>query len=97
MLEWTISLVYILYVASFVIDFLPAVHSKNHLFPPFSAATNEMEENPVRGENASGGPLYTNDDYSGQSADSQAPIRDVEQGVGPYYDSRGNLTPSRNF
>lgn len=58
-LEWTISLVYIFYVLSFVLDFLPAVrtkHSENR-FPTIE----ELRHADHNGPSASGGPVFTED------------------------------------
>jgi len=62
-LEWIISLIYIFYVWSFIIDFLPATHTrhKNDRFgPPRRAKDDENAMETQQGGNMLGGPVYTN-------------------------------------
>ncbi|KAH9825389.1 SFK1-like membrane protein [Teratosphaeria destructans] len=62
-LEWTISLVYIFYVWSFIIDFLPATHTRNkqdRFLPPKRRADDEMAMNTEMAGNMTGGPVYSN-------------------------------------
>ncbi|KAG9545973.1 putative FK506 suppressor Sfk1, partial [Aureobasidium melanogenum] len=73
-LEWTISLIYIIYVGHYFMDFLPAVHSKNHLFP----SVEEMMEN-GNGPSYSGGPTFS----ESASYASQNPMRANGQPVEP--------------
>lgn len=58
-LEWVIALIYILYVASFTLDFLPAVHTKHDRFPTREEMHAAMEQG--NGPSYSGGPTYTDD------------------------------------
>ncbi|KAL1304892.1 hypothetical protein AAFC00_003810 [Neodothiora populina] len=85
-LEWTVSLIYIFYVGSFVMDFLPAVHSKHNRFPSI-----EMGPNDVNGPSVSGGPVYAET----SSYDSRLPM----QQTGGFYSAsnENSVAPSRNF
>jgi hypothetical protein len=64
-LEWTISLVYIFYVWSFFIDFLPAVKTKDPEdrfaapHPKVRRQDDEEAELTERNGNLMGGPVYT--------------------------------------
>lgn len=94
-LEWTISLIYIFYVATFAMDFLPAIHSKHHRFPPVTnqAAMEQGEPN----ESVTGGPVYS-ESYSNGSNASTQPM----QQTGRYYPPTNGVpkepvAPSRNF
>lgn len=73
-LEWTISLIYIIYVGHYFMDFLPAVHSKNHLFP----SVEEMMEH-GNGPSYSGGPTFS----ESASYASENPMRANGQTVEP--------------
>ncbi|KAF1355392.1 Frag1/DRAM/Sfk1 family-domain-containing protein [Delphinella strobiligena] len=99
-LEWTIALFFILYVLSYVIDFLPAVHSKHNLFPAIEA---EMGEGDVNGPSNSGGPVYA-ETYSNTSYGSNEPMQQITGGRHyPPYNTQAPLTvetnvpASRNF
>jgi len=84
-LEWIVALVYILFVASFVMDFLPAVHSKHHRFP----TVQEIEEAQAQGiPSASGGPTYSNEASSYGSAQPMAE-------AGRYYGGHSNVPGTR--
>lgn len=65
-LEWVIALIYILFVASFILDFLPAMHTKHDRFPTLEEMHAAMEEG--NGPSYSGGPTYTDNHsvHSGQ-------------------------------
>lgn len=65
-LEWVIALIYILFVASFTLDFLPAVHTKHDRFPTREEMHAAMEQG--NGPSYSGGPTYPDDHsvHSGQ-------------------------------
>lgn len=60
-LEWTISLIYIFYVWSFIFDFLPAIRTKHRdsRFPPVRRADDEMAMHTQAEGNTLGGPVYT--------------------------------------
>jgi len=61
-LEWTVSLVYIFYIFSFIIDFLPATRTrhKNDRFPaPLRKQDDEMAMRTEAGGNMMGGPVYS--------------------------------------
>ncbi|KAK3070453.1 hypothetical protein LTR53_010440 [Teratosphaeriaceae sp. CCFEE 6253] len=103
-LEWIICLVYIFYVWSFIIDFLPAVHTKrpDHRFPAVRRADDEMAMTTETGGNSLGGPVYTADGYGGSgvqgdsaSYGSQQPMAET----GRYYppQQQVNVPASRNF
>jgi len=83
-LEWVISLVYILFVASFVMDFIPAVKSKHNRFPT-KEEMRQLHAQPVSGEpngpSVSGGPTYSE------------PHSDRPSNVGTY-DSSAPLDPN---
>ena len=89
-LEWIIALIYILYVASFVMDFVPAVKTKHHRFP----GVDEIEGGGQQGHDVdmSGGPAYsTNGSYSNEQQMS-------DQQAGIYYSPpQGPVPTSRNF
>lgn len=62
-LEWTISLIFIFYMWSFIIDFLPAIHTR-HKQDRFGAAhfRNSDDEKAMQTQeagNINGGPVYT--------------------------------------
>ena len=88
-LEWTVSLIFIFYIWSFIIDFLPAVHTR-HKEDRFGAHVRRADDKEAAmhetGGNMMGGPVYTN---GGQAANasyhSQAPTLN------------GGNGPSRNF
>jgi hypothetical protein len=76
--EWIISLVYIFYVWSFIIDFLPATQTrrKEDRFPPVRRGDDpEAGRTQVIGS-ASGGPVYSNGGHSGVASSyrSQQPM-----------------------
>jgi hypothetical protein len=78
-LEWTVSLIYIFYVWSFIIDFLPATRTKHHSnrFPPVRREDDEMAMSTQAAGNMTGGPVYSNGGYrngDSESYGSQQPI-----------------------
>ncbi|KAK4943944.1 hypothetical protein LTR66_000288 [Elasticomyces elasticus] len=105
-LEWVIALIYFLYVISFILDFLPAIHTKHHRFAPMSVdQAQEMGEDP-NAISATGGPVYssggtnayTNGGYANgygngdqASYGSTAPMQQHEHG-GRYYPDRQAIT-----
>lgn len=101
-LEWIIALIYICYVASFIMDFIPAVHSKHHRFP----TVEEIEQGRAEGlPSVTGGPTYSHETSSYGSAQ---PMAEANGGPGRYYGggsnvqgtrapAEANVTPSRNF
>ncbi|SMR57544.1 unnamed protein product [Zymoseptoria tritici ST99CH_3D1] len=68
-LEWTISLVYIFYVWSFFIDFLPAVKTKDpedrYVHPKVLAEHDVNRASTEQGGNLMGGPVYTSGGVGG--------------------------------
>ena len=58
-LEWVVALVYILFVASFAMDFIPAVHSKHNRFPTVQSRDREMGMANNTNASVSGGPVFT--------------------------------------
>jgi hypothetical protein len=96
--EWVISLVYIFYVWSFVIDFLPATRTRNksdRFGPPLRAKDDEMAMQTQEGGNYMGGPVYTSGAYQNDAASygSAAPMAESN---GRLYQAPG-ATPARNF
>ncbi|KAK4995879.1 hypothetical protein LTR66_004389 [Elasticomyces elasticus] len=105
-LEWVIALIYFLYVISFILDFLPAIHTKHHRFAPMSVdQAQEMGEDP-NAISATGGPVYssggtnayTNGGYANgygngdqASYGSTASMQQHEHG-GRYYPDRQAIT-----
>jgi len=59
--EWIISLVFIFYVWSFIIDFLPATRTRHrdHRFPPVRKGVDEKAADTEAGGNMFGGPVYS--------------------------------------
>jgi hypothetical protein len=74
-LEWVISLIYIIYQAHYAMDFFPAVHSKDNRFPSVA----EMIEQGGNGPSYSGGPTFS----ESASYASENPIRANGQTVEP--------------
>jgi len=96
-LEWTISLIYIFYVWSFVIDFLPAVRTRHieDRFPPIRRNDDEMAMRTQAEGNMLGGPVYSRGGHNGHygggddgSYHSEEPI--VE--AGRYYQPQQQTT-----
>jgi hypothetical protein len=61
-LEWIVSLIYIFYVWSFIIDFLPMSRTRNkqdRFGPPIRAQDDEMAMNTQAAGNNLGGPVYS--------------------------------------
>ncbi|CAK3850212.1 SFK1-like membrane [Lecanosticta acicola] len=86
-LEWTISLIYIFYIWSFIIDFLPATrtrHKGDRYAPPLRKQDDEMAMGTQTEGNMMGGPVY--------SSGGTYP----DQGVNGAAD-HGNTGASRNF
>lgn len=61
-LEWIVALVYIFYVWSFILDFLPAVNTrpKDNRFPPLRKRDDPEAQHTQEMGNVNGGPVYTN-------------------------------------
>ncbi|KAK4561079.1 hypothetical protein LTR86_005034 [Recurvomyces mirabilis] len=99
-LEWIISLIYICYVWSFIIDFLPAVHTKHkedRFLPPHRREDDEMAMNTQAAGNMTGGPVYSNGGYQHGETDSYGSQQPVAQ-RGLYNPPQsGVVAPSRNF
>ncbi|TKA72792.1 hypothetical protein B0A55_07326 [Friedmanniomyces simplex] len=102
-LEWIVALIYILYVWSFIIDFLPAVHTKPHdnRFPPVRRDDDEMAMNTQAQGTLTGGPVYSSGGYEHghqgetDSYGSQQPMADNGGLYNP--PQQGVVAPSRNF
>ncbi|EME39637.1 hypothetical protein DOTSEDRAFT_56957 [Dothistroma septosporum NZE10] len=100
-LEWTISLIYILYIWSFIIDFLPATRTKHKSdrFPlPLRKQDDEMAMNTEVGGNMMGGPVYTSGGQypdQGVNGNMQQPVREG-QDLYPTH-GRTNVGASQNF
>ena len=96
-LEWVISLVYIFYQWSFIIDFLPATRTKNksdRYLPPVKRGDDEMAMNTEAGGNMMGGPVYTSGGTNGTAAEpAYANAAYGEQNGGRHYAP----TSSANF
>lgn len=60
--EWVVSLVFIFYMWSFIIDFLPATRTRHvdDRFPPVRKQDDEMAMSTQAGGNMMGGPVYSN-------------------------------------
>ncbi|QIW97135.1 hypothetical protein AMS68_002653 [Peltaster fructicola] len=88
-LEWTISLIFIFYMLSFIIDFLPATRTR-HMedrfgLPHMRGDDDEKAMQTQASGNMMGGPVYSNGGHYGENG-HQAPAQDA----------RYNTT-SRNF
>lgn len=94
--EWVISLIYIFYIFSFIIDFLPATrtrHAEDRFgLPHVRADDDEMAMRTQADGNMMGGPVYTNGGHYAGGADSASHGSQV-----PMTDERGYNQPSRNF
>ena len=92
--EWVVSLIYILFVWSFIIDFLPATHTRRpeNRFPKVRRNNDEEAQKTQEMGNLTGGPVYSDGGHSGgdSSYRSQQPMND-----GIYYEPPSQ--PSRNF
>lgn len=101
-LEWIISLFYIFYQWSFIIDFLPATRTKNkgdRYLPPVKRGDDEMAMNTEAGGNMMGGPVYTSGGTNGTAA---APAYENAQyggepNGGRYYPPTSTAPSSTNF
>ena len=69
--EWVIALIYIFYVASFAMDFIPALFSKRERFPTIEEIQNEVAQ--INGPSVSGGPTFA-DVQARNSEASTAPL-----------------------
>lgn len=69
-LEWTIALIFIFYVWSYVVDFLPALRSKHDRFPAAHKGASEDA-----GVNELGGPVFTDGGHN--QANSAHPLETV--------------------
>lgn len=98
-LEWTISLIYIFYIWSFIIDFLPAVktrHKHNRFPAPLRKQDDEMAMNTEAQGNMMGGPVYTSGGQTqdeGVNGNMQQPVREGQD----LYPARLNGGASQNF
>jgi uncharacterized membrane protein YhaH (DUF805 family) len=91
-IEWIVALVYIIYVWSFIIDFLPATHTRQpeNRFPVVKR-NHDPEAGMTQAQgNMTGGPVYSTGGRSAgaSSYGSQQPMADA---------GRYNQPPSRNF
>jgi hypothetical protein len=95
-LEWVISLIFILYMWSFIIDFLPATQTKNksdRFLPPVRKSDDEMAMNTETQGNMVGGPVYTGGGQNGHTTT----YAQAGPGTERYNSSPLNQQPSRNF
>jgi len=83
-LEWIVALIYIFYVWSFIVDFLPALKTKapEDRFPRVRRGDDEHALKTQEEGNMQGGPVYTNGGYQPEM-------------TGPQYGQPAQ--PSRNF
>lgn len=90
-LEWLVSFIFIFYVWSFIIDFLPATRTKHrdNRFPPVRREDDEMAMNTQAAGNMTGGPVYSNGGYHNGVTDSYGSERPIAQ--------QGSVPASRNF
>jgi len=93
-LEWIISLIYIFYVWSFIIDFLPATRTRNkedRFGPPIRADDDEMAMNTQAAGNNLGGPVYTAGGHAqyGETSSYNSAV--------PMAEAPRNVPASRNF
>ena len=81
-------------VYSFIIDFLPATHTKRkeNRFPLVRKADDEMAMDTQTNGNMTGGPVYSN----GGGANGYGNEQPTEQN-GRYYPPQQNVQPGRNF
>ena len=80
-LEWIVSLCYIFYVWSFIIDFLPMSRTRNkqdRFGPPIRAQDDEMAMNTQSAGNHLGGPVYS---AGGQYNDASSHMTDPPRAV----------------
>jgi len=73
-LEWIISLVFIFYQWSFIIDFLPALHTKSkhdRYLPPMRRKDDAEPVTTEAGGNMLGGPVYSNGGYVQETGPSR--------------------------
>ena len=91
-LEWIVSLCYIFYVWSFIIDFLPMSRTRNkqdRFGPPIRAQDDEMAMNTQSAGNHLGGPVYS---AGGQYNDASSHNSAV-----PMTEPPRSVPASRNF
>ena len=93
-LEWVVSLIYICYVWSFIIDFLPATRTRNkedRFGPPIRADDDEMAMNTQAAGNNMGGPVYTAGGHTqyGETSSYNSAL--------PMTEAPRNVPASRNF
>ncbi|WPH03623.1 Hypothetical protein R9X50_00650600 [Acrodontium crateriforme] len=90
-LEWLVSFIFIFYVWSFIIDFLPATQTKHreHRFPPVKREDDEMAMTTQAEGNMTGGPVYSNGGYRNGVTDSYGSQQPIAQ--------QGSVAASRNF
>lgn len=75
-IEWVISLVYIFYVWSYIIDFLPATKTRSYEdrfpdpHPKIRAQDDEMAMNTQANGNMMGGPVYSSGGGQGSTQDT---------------------------
>lgn len=91
-LEWVVSLIYIFYVWSFIVDFLPATRTRNkqdRFGPPIRASDDEMAMNTQMHGNNMGGPVYTAGGHYNDASSHNSAV--------PMAEAPRNVQPSRNF
>jgi hypothetical protein len=74
-IEWVISLIFIFYMWSYIIDFLPATRTRNRedRFPPVKKSHDEMAEDTERGGNLFGGPVYSSGGHAATNGHTNEP------------------------
>ncbi|KAK3718335.1 hypothetical protein LTR37_005148 [Vermiconidia calcicola] len=90
-LEWIVSLVYIFYVWSFIIDFLPATKTRRpeNRFPAIKKSRDPEAQRTQADGSMTGGPVYSNGGYSnGANSFASQPMGETGRRYEP---------PSRNF
>lgn len=86
------------FALGFIIDFLPATHTKqkNDRFgAPVRAGDDEMAMNTQEGGNNLGGPVYTGGGHGGDASSYESSQQMVESGR--YQPPQGHVPASRNF
>ncbi|KAM3414825.1 hypothetical protein BST61_g9970 [Cercospora zeina] len=96
-LEWVISLIYIFYQWSFIIDFLPATQTRNkndRYPPPVKRTDDEMAMQTEADGNMLGGPVYTAGGTNGAAQDAAPAYANARYSNGPSSTTAGS---SANF
>lgn len=92
-IEWTVCLIFIFYMLSFTLDFLPALHSKHDRFPTFADRDREMQQSSMNGPSVSGGPVYSEQD---PSAGHHSGVPVVNEGRDSYSSTQPMMYPTEH-